>query len=147
MTALHLLLVAAAAHAAEAASAAAPASVPFYLKILGALGVLGFFWKMVQGNVPKLLAALLPVALRLTDAFVALVLTQPLLRWAILGDKDNFLLTVNALLDGLEKISDAVQARLKADLDAATNMGPTSPRTDAEPPQEPPPAAPPGGPC
>jgi hypothetical protein len=116
----------------------AVAALPWYFKILGALGVLGFFWKMVQSNVPKLLDLLLPIALRLTDAFVALVLTQPLLRWMVLGDKDNFLATVNALLDGLEKISDAVQARLKADLDAATNAGPTSP---SDPP--PPPAAPP----
>ena len=51
----------------------AGAALPWYFKLLGALGVLGFFWKMVQSNVPKILDALLPVALRLTDAFVALV--------------------------------------------------------------------------
>ncbi len=128
------------AHAAEAA-AAAPA-IPFYLKVLGFFGAGALVWKLLQGSVPKLLAVLQPIALRGTDAFVALVLAYPLLRWLVLGNKDNFIKTVNALLDGLEAISNAVQARLKTDLDAAAAGQPLppspSPSPDLpKPPEEP----------
>lgn len=110
----------------------AVAALPWYFKILGALGAATFFWKMVQGNVPKLIEWLQPLALRGVDLFVLAVLSQPVLRWIVLGDKDNFLATVNALLDGLEAISNAVQARLKADLDAAAAG--TPPPAPATPP-------------
>lgn len=131
------------AHAADAAAPglAAVAALPWYFKILGAIGVAGFFWKLVQGNVPKVLEWLMPLALRGTDLFVALVLSYPLLRWLVLGDKDNFLATVNALLDGLEKISDAIQERLKKDLDAASAGTPPPPAPGGSaPPTSPPPA-------
>lgn len=107
-------------------------ALPWYLKLAGFLGLLSLFWKGVQGQVPRLLEWLQPLALRGVDAFVVLVLAQPVLRWLVLGDKDNFLKTVNALLDGLEAISNAVQARLKEDLDAAAG--------GTTPPPPPPPA-------
>lgn len=118
----------------------AVAAIPLYLKVLGFLGLSGILWKMVQGAVPKLLDFLMPLALAAVDAFVAFVQSYPLLRWFVIGDKDNFLKTVDALLDGLEKISKAVEERLKADLDAASS-GQALPPPAGE---APPPAAPPG---
>lgn len=131
MTAL-LMLLSSFAYAADAVVPAAP--LPWYFKMMAALGVLTFGWKLVQSNVPKLLGWLLPLALKATDAFVMLVQTYPMLRWVVLGDKENFLKTVNTLLDGLEAISDAVQARLEADLDAAAAGAPLPPEPGASAP-------------
>lgn len=122
------------------------AQLPWYLKLLGLLGAATMFWKLVQGNVPKLLAALRPVALRGVDAFVLLVLAQPILRWLVIGNKDNFLAVANELLDGLEEISNAVQVRLKEDLDAASAGKPLPAApvpSDAAPEQKAPDAPPP----
>ena len=57
-----VLLAAVAARAAEVAAAVSPAPVPLWMKVLGALGAAAFFWKLVQGNVPKFLAWLTPLA-------------------------------------------------------------------------------------
>ena len=136
MTHLTLLFLAVAAHAADAA-AIAPAPVPLWLKIAGFLGAAGLFWKVIQGSIPTLLGWLRPLALRGVDAFVLLVLSQPVLRWLVIGNKDTFLATANQLLDGLEEISNAVQARLKADLDAAAGGSPPPPLPDAPAPSGP----------
>lgn len=134
MTALTLLFLAVSAHAADA-------PVPLWMKVAGWLGAATFIWKLIQGKVPVLLGILEPLALRGVDLFVLAVMGQPVLRWLVIGNKENFLATADALLNGLEHISDKVQERLKADLDAASS-GQTLPPPDAPPPAEPPPGAP-----
>lgn len=141
MTALSLLF-AVSAFAADAA-AVAPAPTPFWMKALGWLGAATFVWKLLQGKVPVLLGILEPLALRGVDLFVLAVMGQPILRWLVIGNKENFLATADALLNGLEHISDKIQERLKADLDAASAGQALPP---AEPPSEKP-AVPPSGPC
>lgn len=93
--------------------------LPWYVKAFLALGGASLLWKVIQGAVPTLLKWLLPLALKLTDSLVALILAYPVLRWFVLGNKDNVLKTINALLDGLEDISNAVQERLAKDLNEA----------------------------
>ena len=109
------------------------AGLPWYVKAFFAFGGAALLWKVVQGAIPKLLSWLMPLALKATDAFVAVILAQPLLRWFVMGNKENFLKTVNPLLDGLEDISDAVQLRLAKDLEEASK-----PQEAPPAPQEPP---------
>jgi hypothetical protein len=135
MTALTLLL-AVSAFAADVA-VAAPAPTPFWMKALGWLGAATFIWKLLQGKVPVLLAFLEPLAMRGVDLFVLAVMSQPVLRWLVIGNKENFLATADALLNGLEHISDKIQERLKADLDAAS-AGQQLPPADPPPPAAPP---------
>jgi hypothetical protein len=94
----------------------AAVNLPWYAKWFLALGGAALIWKAIQGGVPKFLAFLRPLALRLTDGFVALIQTYPILRWFVFGNKDKFLQTANTLIDGLEEILNAVQARLAEDL-------------------------------
>lgn len=108
----------------------------WYVKAFLALGGAAFLWKMAQGSVPKLIARLTPLALAATDAAFAAILANPFLRWFILGNKENVTAILNALLDVLGQILEAVKARLDADI-AAAAAPPAPPPTPAPPAQDP----------
>lgn len=98
--------------------------LPWLVKIALYFGAGVTAWKMIQGRVPAIIAWLTPLALKATDAAVAMVLAYPLLRWAVLGDEENTEKFLNALIDGIQGVIDAVQKRLIEDLRAAKTPPP-----------------------
>lgn len=112
--------------------------LPWYMKTFLALGGAAMLWKAVQGNVPRVVDKLIPRVEHLVDLLVGLILGYPLLRWFILGNKDNFKATFNALVDGFQRLIDAAQNRFNADIDKASAEPPPAP--------PPPPAATPAAP-
>lgn len=111
--------------------------LPWYAKAFIAFGGLGLIWKAIQGSVPKIIEWLTPLALRAADVAVAFVLAYPLLRWLVLGSRENVEKTVSAICDGLESLIDKVEKRVIEDIEAAAAK-------DAE---RPPPGLPPGAPA
>lgn len=93
--------------------------IPWWLKAFLALGGAGMIWKAVQSSIPKALAALQPLAIKAADKAMALILAYPVLRWVILGNRENVHAVFNASVDGLQQIIEAVQKRVNDDIDAA----------------------------
>jgi hypothetical protein len=92
--------------------------LPWYVKAFLALGGASLVWKFVQGHVPALFAWLTPLVLKLVDKGMALALIHPAVRWFIFGNKANVEALVTAVCDGLERLADAIEKRVIADIEA-----------------------------
>lgn len=105
------------------------AHLPWYLKLALSLGAGAMAWKFVQTRIPALFEWLTPITLKLVDTAMAAVFIHPVVRWFVFGNKANVEAMLTALCDGLEKLVDAIEKRMIANIEteAAKDACPTPP--------------------
>lgn len=116
------------------------AHLPWYVKLALSLGAGTMAWKFVQNHVATIFEWLTPLVLGVVDKVMALAFIHPIVRWFVFGNKANVETMLTALCDGLERLVDAIEKRMIADIEveAAKDACPTPP----PPASSSPPAAP-----
>ncbi len=92
--------------------------LPWYVKAFLALGGGGLVWKFIQGHIPAIFEKLTPAVLKLVDSAMALAFVHPIVRWFIFGNKANVEAMLTAICDGLEKLVDAIEKRMIANIES-----------------------------
>lgn len=111
------------------------AAHPVILQMFIFLGGVSLVVHTLALGVPRLLAWLMPLALRIGHGATIWLLSKTIIREAILSNREKVEAVTDALFDGLEEILNAVQAEVKETIgEAATGQAPTPPLPAPPPP-------------